>query len=215
MRTIAVTAGVAAVAAVGAVGFASLHHGVLSTAEHHSVALTAEGDALLESEAALNASYIDFQLDIQRFIYESFTAQGLGDFLFVDPDASPPYTNVFNGALTRFADANLAGLASYEHGLNAQLGFDTDAHAQALADSLDFKGPTPDGLEDNVLFNADPSDVTADNIGAALADAQSTYAQLGFSDILGAFTQGIDLGGDTGTDTGTAAAESVGLFDLF
>jgi hypothetical protein len=212
MRTVAVTAGVAAVAAVGAVGIASSHSDLLPTTEQHSVALTAEGDALLDSEAGLNASYIDFQLDIQNFIYQAATTGGFGDFLFIDPDASPPETNVFNGALTRFADANLLGLASFEHSVNEQLGVGSDAHAQALAQSVvdNLAGPTPDSVSDNVLFT---DGVTEDNIGTALASAQSEYAQLGFSDLLGGFANFGDAGGDSGTDTGMTGADFFsGLF---
>jgi hypothetical protein len=212
MRTVAVTAGVAAVAAVGAVGIGigSSHHGVLPTTEQHSVALTADGDALLESEAGLNASYIDFQLDIQNFIYQAATTGGFEDFLFIDPDASPPYTNVFNGALTRFAEANVLGLATFEHGVNEQLNVATDTHAQALADNVfDIlnNAPLPDGVTADMFDN-----VTADGLGQVFASAQSIYAQLGFSDILGMFANVSDMGGDGGGEAGGAAADLLGLF---
>src|SRR5699024_3714828 len=143
-------------------------------AQHGDVALTANSadaahEALVDAQVDMNHSLFDQQIAFQQSIYywvDQMTTADVNELLFVDPDADPASTNLFNGAFTRYSEALVVSQAlrqaQWDHllGVNQTLG--AGGYEQAIADALqtDFFGtgidPASDlgeavaGLDDNV-----------------------------------------------------------------
>ena len=199
----------AATTAVGVAGAASTD---ATAAQQHDIVLTNAADdahtALIDAQVAQNSSLFDQQIALQQSIY--YWAQtpvsngglGLGDdvnkWLFVDPDANPLSTNLFNGAFTRFSEAMVVsqavGQVEWDHllGLNQTLGAGgyESAIAAGLTADISQSGITPGSALDDALdaLSVPATQTSFDGFHDALVDLQSALWSTGFNDLLGMFS---------------------------
>lgn len=210
--------GVSALAGLtaAALGVLGVNQHVDAADQQRDFTLTSAADAheaLVNAQVAQNDSLFQQNvIGLQESIYYYAQQNNLGDFLFVG-DGSPPETNLFNGAFTRFEEGQVVGQALQQAQLDHFLGVNQtlgesgyeSAIGPALVSDISGSGIAPDStlaMDLEALSEASTAG-SYDGFTSALSNLQSDLYQTAFSDLLGIFT----LGSDTGTDTGTTAAD--------
>lgn len=227
-----------AVAALGVVGIAQRADGA---AQQQDVALTANdvtntfitppvlGDVNNPADAAhndwitsqVNLDHQTFLSDVaqQQSIYYWAAQNNMASSLFPGNPADPE-DSIYNGAFSRFTEAQLVGQAiqqaQLDHmlGVNQTLGaggYETDI-AQVLYNDLSGAGiPSTGSLHDAVEAIAPGSDFTsASGFVSDLTSLQNALQQSAMSDLFGMFS----VGGSAAGESGGAAADAVSGLDL-
>lgn len=162
--------------------------------------------ALIGAQVEQNDSLFNQDVALQQSIYswalEPTTNGGLGlpdDTLLFPGDSADPADSLFNGAFSRFTEADLVGQAlmqaQLDHllGLNQTLGdggYET-AIAASLFDNLSGAGIDPDSaLFSDLQLLAPDSDIltSASGFQDALGALQGDLMQAAWADLFGMFT---------------------------
>lgn len=176
---------------------------------HRNIALVADPTtpveaahmALVQAQADQNTSYFDSQVvALQQSIYY-WALQNNFESLLFPGNADDPATSLFNGAFTRFSEANEVSQAmmqvQWDHllGVNQSLG--EGGYETAIAASLydDFAGSGIDPTSALGLalaeFAPDQDFTSFSGFVSDLATLQSALLSTAFSDMLGMFFVGM------------------------
>lgn len=182
---ISALAGLAA-AALGVVGVAQ-HDGV--TAQQRDVALTAGAEDVASQVTADNA-FFNSQNALQEQIYHSFGSAG---FLLAPGDPSDPQDSIYNGAFSRFTDAQLVSMvmqqAQQDHADGANVALGPGGYETALAGVLttDIGGAAPGSsiAADLAAVSTAAASGSYSGFESALTALDGALVQNAFSDLLG------------------------------
>jgi hypothetical protein len=199
-----------AVAAFGAIGIAQ-HNA--ATAQNLDFTLVNAADvahtALIDAQVAQDSSLFDNDVALQQSIFYYATEPSANGGLGLDAsslfpgDPTDQADSIFNGAFSRFTEAGLVGQALQQAQLDHLLGVNQtlgaggyeSAIGNQLYTDLSGTGITPDSTLDTDLtaLLAAAGGTSYSDFTSALTTLQGDLVQTGFSDLLGIFTQGMDL----------------------
>jgi hypothetical protein len=224
-RTLVAATAVTAAGLFGSLPFQSQSQAAGVATVQHEVALVDFSSDLLDLEAQFNVQISDAVLGaggLQDQLLTSFQT-GFGDdlaaYLLDTNTASPEYSGIFNGAVSRLFEGVFLNGLSYQDQFNQLLGIDQAVSQQAIYDMLvDAGGPPipPDAgvsladlLSDvgSADFNTSLMDLADANLALATGDLQGYFADLvanfgtafgdggalDLGDLLGGLTGGLDL----------------------